>query len=548
MKIKQKIQALLSQLNKDIYEKQEIMALALLASLAGESIFLLGSVGIAKSLVARRLKYVFKDGSSFEYLMSRFSTPDEIFGNISVLKLKNEDKYERIVKNYLPSATVVFLDEIWKASPSIQNALLTVVNEKLFRNGEAEIKLPMKALISASNELPAKGEGLEALWDRFLLRYIVVGIQDAKNFNNMISKDANLYEDAVDDKNKITNAEYAKIAEGINNVQIPENILNIIHAVREEIEAYNNINPQNQIGVSDRRWKKIARLLKASAFLNDRAQIDPIDCFLIVHCIWDNPDHINDCFRLVSNAILLNGYKISFKRMDSIRTAVGWLKGQVSPEEQQPIAPPQQQVQQSVAVSDNSGAAIFEGDKPMSIKGYYMVLGLELYIDIDVYMGLGSGFQNVQLYEFMRGEYLTAGQYNLRKIGPCRIESDRPLLKTAPNNTLLMKTLGELPAMPNNTQQPSAQQQPVSLAPVSRGQVNKKQCTDTINNIRLHIDKQKKEIADYRQEQLRVGGDNLFVSASLNRVVIDCLNNAQIELEKMEVDTSMAERQLNNIK
>ena len=145
MNVKQKITELLQRLNDGVYEKEEIVALSFLSSVAGESIFLLGAPGVAKSLIARRLKYAYKDGNSFDYLMSRFSTPDEIFGPVSISKLQDEDKYERIVKNYLPSATVVFLDEIWKAGPSIQNALLTVLNEKVYRNGEQEIKVPMKA-------------------------------------------------------------------------------------------------------------------------------------------------------------------------------------------------------------------------------------------------------------------------------------------------------------------------------------------------------------------------------------------------------------------
>lgn len=547
--IREKIKALLSELNKDIYEKEEVMALALLTSLAGESIFLLGDVGIAKSLVARRLKYVFKDGTSFEYLMSRFSTPDEIFGNISVSKLKNEDKYERIVKNYLPDATVVFLDEIWKASPSIQNSLLVVVNEKVFRNGESEIKIPMKALISASNELPARGEGLEALYDRFLLRYIVVGIQDSNNFNSMICKDADLYSDSVNAKNKISEAEYEKIKTGMSGVLVPVNVLNVIHMIRQLIENYNNTHPQNQIRVSDRRWKKITRLLKASAFLNDRTQVDLIDCFLIVHCIWDVPDHINDCFQLVSNAILQSGYKISFKRMDAIRTGVAWLKSQLAPEEAQPMVEPQMQQQPAQPDNNNTGApAIFAGDNPMPMKGYYMVMGLELYMEQDDYITMGADFKNVVLWEYMRGEYVKAGDYRFKKVGPCRIESDKPLLRNASNNVLGMKTLdGNLPPMTQNTniQQPQVQQvqQPVAL-PQKRGPINKKQCVQTIGNIRREIDKQKAEILKYKQEQMKSGNNNLFVSSNLNSVVVDCLTNAQIELEKLEVETSLAERQL----
>ena len=109
MDAKAQISALLKQLSEGVFEKQHILAVALLSTVAGESIFLLGPPGTAKSLVARRLKLAFKDGKSFEYLMSRFSTPDEIFGPVSISLLKNEDRYERVADSTF--ATGFFADE-----------------------------------------------------------------------------------------------------------------------------------------------------------------------------------------------------------------------------------------------------------------------------------------------------------------------------------------------------------------------------------------------------------------------------------------------------
>ena len=189
MEIKERIQLLLSEMNRGVYEKEAEIGLSLLAALAGESILLLGPPGVAKSMVARRLKRAFVDARAFEYLMSRFSTPDEIFGPVSISRLKESDKYERAVDGYLPTADVVFLDEIWKAGPAIQNTLLTVINEKLFRNGDTELKLPLKLLVAASNELPTQGEGLEALWDRFLIRIISTCVKQEEAFYQMLLDD-----------------------------------------------------------------------------------------------------------------------------------------------------------------------------------------------------------------------------------------------------------------------------------------------------------------------------------------------------------------------
>ena len=300
-------------MNRGIYEKDTEISLSLLAALAGESVILLGPPGVAKSMVARQLKTAFRDAHSFEYLMSRFSTPDEIFGPVSIQKLKSSDTYERAVDGYLPTADVVFLDEIWKAGPAIQNTLLTVINEKLFRNGNREMHLPLKLLVAASNELPAKGEGLEALWDRFVIRIESRPIKKESNFRAMLLDShadfsgstgglghADFANNADFSELKITGEEYAEWSENINQIGVKEEVLDVISVIRKSLRAVNvdEAAERRNIYVSDRRWKNIARLLRTSAFMQDREEVDCCDLLPIYHCLWQEPEE-RDAIRTI---------------------------------------------------------------------------------------------------------------------------------------------------------------------------------------------------------------------------------------------------------
>ena len=337
--IRSRIKALLQQLQQGIYEKNTETSLALLAALSGESILLLGPPGVAKSMIARRLKHAFYRARSFEYLMSRFSTPDEIFGPVSIAKLKESDCYERSVDGFLPTADVVFLDEIWKAGPAIQNTLLTVLNEKLFRNGDKELKLPLKLLVAASNELPAKGEGLEALWDRFSIRIICRSIQSEDLFRKMLcgnlsnaessrsnaessqsnaessrsapqsssfqAEDASCSKDLNASAQPIRAKEYALWRTESEQVELTISLLDAITYIRKQIlrvEVSDSELPR-RIYVSDRRWKHIAALLRTSAYVQGRKQATPADLIPMYHCIWNEPAEIDPVREITIQAI-----------------------------------------------------------------------------------------------------------------------------------------------------------------------------------------------------------------------------------------------------
>ena len=311
----ERFKLLLQEMNRGIYEKNTEISLSLLAALAGESVILLGPPGVAKSMVARQLKTAFRDAQSFEYLMSRFSTPDEIFGPVSIQKLKTSDTYERAVEGYLPTADVVFLDEIWKAGPAIQNTLLTVINEKIFRNGNREMHLPLKLLVAASNELPAKGEGLEALWDRFVIRIESRPIKLEKNFRAMLLDSNESHTDLTDSTDeanamsvcdiRISPEEYAEWAEKICKIGVKEEVLDAISAIRKSLRAVNvdEAAERRNIYVSDRRWKNIVRLLRTSAFMQDREEVDICDLLPIYHCLWQEPEERDAIRSIVIRAL-----------------------------------------------------------------------------------------------------------------------------------------------------------------------------------------------------------------------------------------------------
>ncbi len=269
---------LIQALTHDLSERTVAASLGLLALCAGESLFLLGPPGVAKSLLARRFKALFRKGRSFEYLMGRFSTPEDLFGPLSLSGLRDQDVFVRKTEGYLPEADLVFLDELWRAGPPIQNTLLAILNEKLFRNGREERRVPLKLLIGASNTAPDGEENSEAFWDRFLLRLELFPVAPGASFQKMLAQEETasplLPEDQFDEK------DWQEVQNQVSAVCVPPLIFEAFDLLRE------NLAP---LYISDRRWRKALRLLKASAYLHDRTVVDPLDLAVLQHVLWHTP-------------------------------------------------------------------------------------------------------------------------------------------------------------------------------------------------------------------------------------------------------------------
>mgnify|MGYP002623393979 FL=1 len=251
---------------------------------AGEHVLLVGEPGTAKSLILRNLVLTVSDAEGFDILMHKFLPPEELVGQVMLSKLKT-DEYQRDIEGFLPTATIALLDEIWKSSPAVLNILLTMLNERLFRNGKHMIKCPLRMAVAASNEYPI-GDGYEtlgALYDRFIIRRNVKPVSVARRRDLMFGKLPTITPCLTVAQIDAAQAAASLLGWNDDAVEALEHILSVLNS--------DGIRP------GDRRMS--VGVVQAFAWLNGHAQVEVEDLEILQHCLWDDPTTHSDKCRSV---------------------------------------------------------------------------------------------------------------------------------------------------------------------------------------------------------------------------------------------------------
>lgn len=280
-------------------DKDELVDLLVTSVIAQEHLLVVGPPGTAKSAVVKLFAELCTDrketpSSYFEYLLTRFTEPNEIFGPVNIAGFKSGKGLARDTANMLPEANIAFLDEVFKANSAILNALLTLLNERVFYNAGAHQPVGLINVVGATNTVPDDQE-LVALYDRFLLRFYTGNVAEARFVDLFRSgweyektRIASGY--GVRRNNLSSIADLKALYAEIGNVDLSR----IVEPYREVVRRIR----AEGIQLSDRRVVKLLKLIAASALVDGRMTATPADFWILRH-VWSDPDQIANLGNIV---------------------------------------------------------------------------------------------------------------------------------------------------------------------------------------------------------------------------------------------------------
>jgi MoxR-like ATPase len=281
--------AVIEPLKERFVERGEVVDLIALALTAGEHLFLYGPPGTAKSALIRQFALAVR-GRYFEYMLTRFSEPNEIFGPVDIVRLR-EGVVATVTTGMLPEAEFVFLDELFNANSAVLNNLLTVLNERVYRRGAETHQLPLLSAFSASNHLPEE-DALKALFDRFLLRCHVENLPRLA-LPRLLSAGWALEQGGVPEAT-VSADDLRRLSRRLYEVDLEparELYAEVVVKIRDLGIAF-----------SDRRAVKAQKLLAASALLCGRSAVAPSDLWVLRY-VWDRAEQIGPLRALVQGVL-----------------------------------------------------------------------------------------------------------------------------------------------------------------------------------------------------------------------------------------------------
>ena len=270
------LQLIQQKLNERFYDREEEIEGLLTAILSKQHLLFIGPAGTGKSELSSMLGEIVEGSRYFQHLLTPFSTPEELFGVLSLKDLE-QGIYKRNITNMLPEAHFSFVDEIFKANSAILNTLLTLINERLYYNNGVPVPCPLISIVGSSNEYIEEGEGLEALFDRFLLRYEVNYIRQQDDFIEML-KDQKYVTVP-----KLTIQELVEHQIKVTKVVISDSLYKKIAKIRQALHDA-GIRP------SDRRFKQCLSILRAKAYLAGRFEVINEDLNILKNILWETID------------------------------------------------------------------------------------------------------------------------------------------------------------------------------------------------------------------------------------------------------------------
>lgn len=271
---KSKLLAVFSEFEGKTFEREELIRLIMLAIFCKQHIFLFGKPGVGKTYIARLASNVFGEGHYWEILMAHDTTTEQLMGS---LKKDENGQVYRDLSDSMLDKPFPFLDEMFKGSNKVLNALLGPMLDRKYVEGRMTIDVPLVTLFGASNEFP-EGEDIKPFEDRLMFRYNVLRLED---WENKIKYNNGDFDQTPQFQNRFN----------IEDIDIIEKESAKIEFSRVMLENYIRLQEailKDGILISDRKFgpSQAVKVFRTSAYLNGRKSVDFSDLMLLKHIAW----------------------------------------------------------------------------------------------------------------------------------------------------------------------------------------------------------------------------------------------------------------------